>query len=118
MTKTELETASLNQALKLLPGGDLIIWLETKLEKDDFDKACDYILETILSQLILICEEKTQAELNNFLEKDDFAGFFDILGNLLDPKNPQAPVFQYQIMDSLQLGFEVVVAQHNLDLNS
>lgn len=118
MTTAQLQTLALSNSLKALPGGDLIVWLESKLGPEDFAKACDYILETILSQLVLICEPKIQEKLSNFLTQDNFEAFFATLSGLLDPKtNPQAAVFQYQIADSLQLGFEVVCAQYALDLN-
>lgn len=119
MNTKEFQTATLVNALQSLPSGELIKWLQNQLKPEDFDKACGYILETILSQLVTVCAEATQTKLSQLLAKDDFEGFFQILGGLLDEKiNPNAAVFKYTLMDSLQLGFEVVCAQHNLELDS
>ena len=102
-------------SLKQIPGGELVLWLETQLSTENFATACDYILETVISQLIAICDEKTQTEMNEFLKNDDFEQFFIRLGDLLDEKNPNYMIFRYQLLDAMQLGFEVMVAKYGLD---
>ena len=119
MNTKELQATILSNSLKALPGGELIVWLEKQLKTEDFQSACSYILETILNGLVTICDTETQTKLGDFLVKDNFDGFFQVLADLLDSKvNPKAAVFQYQLMDSVQLGFEVVCTQHGLDLET
>lgn len=113
--QTQIQTQSITNSLKQIPGGELVLWLETQLSSDNFESACDYILETLISQLIVICDEKTQMEMNNFLEKGDFEQFFVVLGDLLDKKNANHMIFRYQLLDAMQLGFEVMVLKYQLD---
>lgn len=110
----QIQTTNL---LKKVPGGELVLWLETQLSMEDFGIACDYILETVISQLVAICDEKTQTEMNNFLANDDFEQFFGKLGDLLDTKNANHMIFRYQLLDAMQLGFEVMVAKYQLDIS-
>ncbi len=113
--QTQIQTQSIANSLKQIPGGELVLWLETQLSSDNFEVACDYILETVISQLIVICDEKTQMEMNNFLEKGGFEQFFVVLGDLLDKKNANHMIFRYQLLDAMQLGFEVMVLKYQLD---
>lgn len=117
MPNSQIQTQTLANSLKQLPGGDLVVWLETQLAPQDFETSCDYILETVISQLLAICDQKTQTAMNEFLQKDDFEQFFGKLGDLLDEKNPNHMIFRYSLLDAIQLGFEVMVAKYKLDLD-
>lgn len=115
--QNQIQTQSIANSLKQITGGELIIWLESQLSMEDFGIACDYILETVISQLIAICDEQTQTEMNEFLANDNFEQFFAKLGDLLDEKNPNHMIFRYSLLDAMQLGFEVMVAKYKLEIN-
>jgi len=115
--QSQIQTQTIANSLKQIPGGDLVSWLETQLSAEDFEISCNYILETIISQLLAICDEPTQMKMNEFLEKDEFENFFGNLGDLLDEKNPNCMIFRYQLLDAVQLGFEVMVAKYKLDID-
>ena len=106
---------SLINSLELLPGGERISLLKSKLNWEQLATSSHYILEIMLSFVFLSLNSELQTVISNLIQKDDYEDAILLIYGLCNNSTAEAQILQLELLKGLDLGFRVMCKKYNLE---
>ena len=106
---------SLINSLELIPGGERISLLKSKLNWEQLAASSHYILEMMLSFIFLSLNEELQTVISNLIQKNDYEDVMLLIFGLCNSESAEAKILQLELLKGLDLGFKVMCKKYNLE---
>jgi hypothetical protein len=105
---------SLINSLEVMPGGECIALLKSKLDEKQLVEASHYILEIMLSLVFISLNDELQTVINNLIAQENYQDAMLLIVGLCGGKDVEATFLQLQLMKGMQIGFDVMCKRYNL----